>query len=199
MANVGKAIRKGPLSARRFYDLPMTQSALANTLDNRLIQEYPHSPVIVLPCSSLPGELLGQDQAVRESGPEDQEDLRGPPTRGRFADEGSIDRKGGDGGIDIESGMVGNYVLGGSTAWRGECRRRGKTCPLTRIEKGRDSQCFCFVVEGQEPNQKHLYRDRSKVRFREFPVPAIPFSVCSHSCAGGSGGKKREDPPRKRR
>nr|EES52486.1 MAG: hypothetical protein UBAL3_94170090 [Leptospirillum ferrodiazotrophum] len=70
MANVGKAIRKGPLSARRFYDLPMTQSALANTLDNRLIQEYPHSPVIVLPCSSLPGELLGQDQAVRESGPE---------------------------------------------------------------------------------------------------------------------------------
>jgi|ACNP01.1.fsa_nt_gi hypothetical protein len=121
-----------------------------------------------------------------------QEDLRGVPTRGRFADEGSIDRKGGDGGIDIESGMVGNYVLGGSTAWRGECRRRGKTCPLTRIEKGRDSQCFCFVVEGQEPNQKHLYRDRSKVRFREFPVPAIPFSVCSHSLPAAPAGKNEK-------
>ncbi len=64
----------------------------------------------------------------------------------------------GNGGIDIESGMVGNCVLGGSTAWRGECRRRGKTCPLTKIEKGRDSQWIRFVVVGQVEIRTFLWR-----------------------------------------
>ena len=64
----------------------------------------------------------------------------------------------GNGGIDIESGMVDNCVLGGSTAWRGECRRRGKTCPLTKIEKGRDSQWIRFVVVGQVEIRTFLWR-----------------------------------------
>ena len=106
MTNIKKSTGKVTLYARRLTDPPAAIRLGWQSLKSFHSRKVRHSPVEGHRLRTSPQTRLGQNQALRESGLDGPEEPQGLfHSAGRFEGEGSIDRKGGNGGIDFGTGM----------------------------------------------------------------------------------------------